>query len=144
MKAPVNTNISSTISIDLLILLLTVPSAIQQQDAYLVVVILLLYMLISLWFPLAQKADDAQRKHNIGFSIRYALLLIMVTSTTVLPTMINILERATTPIEPDGYSPTYIELSDSAMQTELALNYIANSKNPYVERYENTPLRFYQ
>lgn len=132
------------ITLDVLVLLIVTPAAIQGQDAFIIVFALLAYLLLGLWLPLAQNPNDSTKQNRFSFIFRYTIILILATSAVVSPTLLNIYERIVTPIEADGYSPAYLDLSDSAMQTELALDYLAEGKNPYVERYEETPLRFYQ
>ena len=132
------------VTVDLLVLLLVTPSYILGKDAYLSVVSLLLYLSLSLWMPLRENPQENGRKQRYGFIFRYALLLIIVTEAVVMPTVIRVIERAVTPIEADGYSPSYRSISDSAIHTEAALAFLDTGKNPYVERYDNTPLRFFQ
>lgn len=132
------------ITIDVLVLLLVTPAYILGKDAYLIVVSLLLYLGLTLWMPLSENPGENSRKQRYGFIFRYALLLIIVMDAVVMPTVIRVIERAVTPIEADGYSPAYRSISDSAIQTEAALAYLDAGQNPYVERYDNTPLRFFQ
>ena len=132
------------VSIDVLVLLLVAPAYIQEKDAYLVVIALLAYVLLSLWLPLALNQKESSRRNRLSFVFRYTLLLVIAVSVVVVPTLANVWERMVTPVEEDGFSPAYSTLSDSAMQTELALGYLDAGLNPYEERYEDTPLRFYQ
>jgi hypothetical protein len=134
------------LTLDTLALLILVPAHIIGQDDYLSVIALLAYLMIALWLPLPETAQIliSSFKYRISFILRYALILTLATSTVLLPTLRNVLERFTTPIEADGFSPAYSTLSDSALQTEVGLAYLASGTNPYEERYEDTPLRFYQ
>lgn len=137
---------STTATLDMLLLLVLMPAYIAGRDAYLVVVALLAYMLIALWQPLPASLlpETSRRRGRLAFAGRYALMLMMAVAVVVIPTLSHVLERAVTPVEADGFSPAYITLSDSALQTELALAYLLQGLNPYEERYEDTPLRFYQ
>lgn len=134
------------LTLDTLALLILVPAHILGKDDYLSVIALLIYLPIALWLPLPEtpQALNSHIKFRLSFTLRYALIMILAASTVLIPSLQNILERFTTPVEADGFSPAYSTLSDSALQTELALGYLANGANPYEERYENTPLRFYQ
>ncbi len=132
------------VTVDMLVLLFVTPTYIQGNDAYLIVVSLLLYLGLSLWLPLSYDPQENGRQQRIGFIFRYALLLIIVIDAVVMPTVIHVIERAVTPIEVDGYSPAYRSISDSAVQTEAALAFLDAGLNPYVERYDHTPLQFYQ
>lgn len=134
------------VTLDVLLLLLLVPAHVGGRDAYLAVVALLAYVLLALWLPLPATRQEitSTLRNRLAFSGRYGLLLVIATGVVIVPTVTNVLERATTPVEADGFSPAYRTLSDSAMQTELALAYLAGGLNPYEQRYEDTPLRFYQ
>jgi hypothetical protein len=132
------------VSLDVLLLLLSTPAYIKGQDAYLIVISLLAYILLGLWLPLENYGEQGNRQGRFSFVLRYALLLIIATAAVIIPTAQNIIIRTMTPVESDGFSPAYSTLSDSALQTELALGYLHEGRNPYAESYENTPLRFYQ
>lgn len=134
------------LTLDTLALLVLVAAHILGRDDYLSVIALLAYLMLALWLPLPETAQElsASFKYRISFILRYALILTISTSTVLLPTLGNVLERFITPIEADGFSPAYSTLSDSALQTEVGLAYLASGANPYEERYEDTPLRFYQ
>lgn len=134
------------LTLDILALLILVPAHILGRDDYLSVIALLTYLIIALWLPLPEIAQVLipSVKYRISFILRYALILTIATSAVLLPTLNNVLERFITPIEADGFSPAYSTLSDSALQTELGLANLASGANPYEERYEDTPLRFFQ
>ncbi len=132
------------LTLDVLIVLLLIPAHVVGQDAYILVVGLIAYLLLALWLPLPESRDVAAIKSRGSFLSRYALLLFIAAGAVVVPTLNNVKERARSPVQDDGFSATNINLSDSALQTELALDYLTRGKNPYVERYEDTPLRFYQ
>lgn len=134
------------LTLDTLALLILVPAHVLGKDDYLSVIALLIYLLIALWLPMPETAQalNSHVKFRASFILRYALILTVAASIVLLPTLQNILERFTTPVEADGFSPAYSTLSDSALQTELGLGYLARGANPYEERYEDTPLRFYQ
>ena len=141
---PKHTLDKNLISLDLLILLLVTPAYIKGQDAYIIFVSLLVYIFLSLWLPLTSNNDNGNLQNRLGFVLRYGFLLVIATAAVIIPTATNIIIRSVTPIEADGFSPAYSTLSDSALQTELALGYLNEGRNPYVESYENTPIRFYQ
>ncbi len=136
----------SALSIDVLIVLAIAPTHIGAQSGFLVVLALLLYLVISLAFPLPIHRSEITKSlgARLAFIGRYALILIMAASVVVVPTLTNILTRATTPTGSDGFNPADRELSDSAIQMELAVTFLAQGSNPYVEQYHDTPLRFFQ
>ena len=137
---------SKGLSLDVLLLLLLAPAHIVGRDAYIVVLALLVYLLLSFWHPLpSTKAEvESTKRNRLAYLSRYTLLLIVAAAAVIVPTVTNIIERASTPVEADGFSPVNITLSDSAMQTELAVSFLAEGSNPYEEQYDDTPLRFYQ
>jgi hypothetical protein len=132
------------VSLDTLIVLVVLVPHIVGKDAFLEVVMLLAYLLTSIFFPLPQATKPGNLKSRIGFVLRLTWLWVLVTTVVILPTVINVVERRNTPVGEGGFSPANITLSDSALQTELALAYLDTGLNPYVESYSETPLRFYQ
>jgi hypothetical protein len=134
------------ITLDLLVLLIIVPAHVDGRDAYIAVVALLAYLLLALWYPIPETRAELRqdRRGWLAFNGRYALILLIAVGVVFVPTLNNVLERAETQIQSDGYSPAYQTLSDSAMQTELAISYLADGLNPYEQSYSDTPLRFYQ
>ncbi len=132
------------VSVDLLLLLTLTPAYIAGNDAFVIVTALFLYLLISLRVPLPTRLENANWATRLGFFLRYALMLTIAVAAVILPAVEHVVNRAVTPVEEDGYSPAYANISDSAIQTESALSYLDAGKNPYVESYADTPLRFYQ
>jgi hypothetical protein len=135
------------ITIDvLLVLLLVSAQIIFNNDPYLMVTFLLIYVTFSIWRPLSngKLPGSYNWRDNLPFLFRYLLILLIASNAVIIPTLTNIYERMVTPVEEDGFSPTLANLSDSALQTELALNFLVEGLNPYQERYDNTPLRYYQ
>lgn len=106
------------------------------------VVAVLAYLFLAIWLPLG--VNHKGIRSRLAFMGRYALILIIAAEAVIVPTVNNIIERALTPIAADGFSPADVKLSDSGLQTELALTFLVDGLNPYGERYEETPLRFYQ
>lgn len=130
--------------LDVLILLVVLPAYIANSDAFLVVMALLAYLLIRITLPLPEAGASLTRKNRVGFVLCLACIWILITAIVILPTVTHVIERWQTPIAEDGFSWANATLSDSALQTELALAYLDNGRNPYVESYADTPLRFYQ
>ena len=113
------------VTADTIALLLLTPAAIRNQDAFLIVLALLFYLGLSVWLPLSDDPEENGRQQRYGFIFRYALLLMIAATAVVMPTVLHVIERNVTPVEADGYSPAYVAISDSAVQTEAALNYFA-------------------
>ncbi|MGB8646453.1 MAG: hypothetical protein WCF84_14540 [Anaerolineae bacterium] len=134
------------ISLDLLLLLVLIPAQSQLTDRpFLLVVPLLGTVLLELSQPLRNytKLTAGLDRNRISFLIRLGLLLLMIAGACLVPTLENITNRLVTPIEADGYSPALANVHDGALQLELALGYLQQGKNPYVEQYDQTPLKFY-
>lgn len=129
-------------SVDALLLLVMAPAIIDGRDAYLSAVAVIIYLCLTLFFPLP--IGNPQPSVRYGYILRLALILVVAVDSVVLPTLGNVVERAVTTPDDDGFSPAYAELSDSAMQIELALGFLSAGENPYEVRYDETPLRFYQ
>ena len=131
------------IPLDVLALLLLVP-AYEGEDVafFLLVVPLLFYVLLALWHPLTpyETLPEKFGKVRLVFLARFVLLLVMTTSAALLPTMTNIFGRMAA--DPDNVN-VYATMHDGAVQMEYGLDYLAAGKNPYIERYDNTPLQYY-
>jgi hypothetical protein len=73
---------------------------------------------------------------RVSFSFRLFVVLFVVMLATVLPTLWNIAQRRAE----GGGTRTH----DGLFQTEAAIEYILNGKNPYVETYWHTPMANWQ
>lgn len=132
--------------LDLLLLLVLIPAHMHLNGvSFLYVVPLLFYVLLEFWHPLSAYSSLPEKydKTRITFLIRLSLILIIATNAVLIPTVENIFERLTTDTDSSGFSETYRDIHDGAIQVEYALQYLNAGKNPYIENYEDTPLRFY-
>ncbi len=73
---------------------------------------------------------------RVCFSFRLFIILFVVMLAAVLPTLWNIAQRRA---EGGG-----THAHDGLFQTEAAIEYILNGKNPYVETYWHTPMANWQ
>lgn len=132
--------------LDILLLLVLVPAHIELKAvSFLMVISLFLYLFLEVWHPLTSHSNLPTDigKTRIFFLGRFFLLLVMVTGATVVPTVTNIYSRLSTEPDSPEYLQTYTNLHDGALQVELALDFLGNGQNPYVESYDDTPLEFY-
>lgn len=131
--------------LDVLILLALVPAQVHANGIpFLLVVPLFFYILLELWRPLgAGNSSASSKRTRLSFLTRLFLLLLMIFSAVVIPSLRGIFERFTAVYDQSGYSETYADIHDGAIQVEYALEFLDNGRNPYAETYENTPLIYY-
>ncbi len=132
--------------LDLLLLLIIVPAHMHLGGvSFLYVIPLLIYTLLEFWHPLSDHLALPEQFNRTRFTFlaRLALILIIAINAVLIPTVGNIFERLVAETDESGYSEVYAEIHDGAIQVEYALAYLNAGKNPYVETYEDTPLRFY-
>jgi hypothetical protein len=67
----------------------------------------------------------------------------MIAGTVIIPTVVDIMGRANSALDERGYSDALENVHDGAIQVESALVYLSQGKNPYVESYVDTPLKFF-
>lgn len=134
------------LSLDVLLLLVLVPAQVQiaKTKPFLLVVPLAVYLLLELWHPIGQYRIVAKsgRLHWV-FLARLMLLFVMIAGATIIPTLENIGWRLAVPADSNGYTPALEGIQDGALQVELALQYTSHGKNPYAERYDATPMKYY-
>jgi len=135
------------LSLDVLLLLLLVPAHMQMQEGerYLLAVPLLFYILLEFWHPLRPYSALPERygKARIAFLLRLLLLLVMITSASLVPIVWNIGLRLQADAGEADFLEAYYTIHDGAIQTEDALRYLEEGKNPYLEDYEDTLLFLY-
>ncbi len=132
--------------LDILFLLVVVPAHMELKGiSFLLVVPLFFYLLLEIWHPLTlyRSLPTQFGKTRIVFLCRFFLMLVIVTGAAIIPTFTNIYSRLA--VEPDSpdYLDAYANIHDGAVQVELALDFLKDGKNPYVERYDDTPLQYY-
>jgi len=140
------TTFQQYIPLDLIALLLLVPAHTQLAGIdFILGFALLLYIALALWQPLTGLAQLPERfgRARFSFLARLALLYLMIAAACIVPAVTRIVERATTPVDANGYSPAYGHMHDGALLMESALDYLTHGLNPYVERYDDTPIRFF-
>lgn len=135
------------LSLDVLVLLLLVPAHMQMQEAksYLLVIQLLVsmaYIGLDLWHPLSSYGSLPNRydRTRVTFLIRLVLILVMVTFACVVPTARYIFARLQADSGNADLLEAYSHIHDGAIQTEDALGYLRQGKNPYSESYEDSLL----
>jgi hypothetical protein len=132
--------------IDLLLLLALVPAYLWgfRQEMILMAYALAGYLGVAMWHPLSNYRDLPTRgRGKYVFLLQWMLLLIIITGAAIVPAFNNMLELWYAEIDSDGYTPAYREYHDGAIQIAEAVRFLDAGKNPYVETYENTPLRFF-
>lgn len=137
---------SSPVSLDVLLLLVLVPAHVGLDGKpYLLVVPFLIYVLLELWIPLAPYSSLPEKldKTRLSFLARLTLLLIIIAAATIVPTIEGIRSRYEITQQSPFSADAYRRVHDGAIQVEVALSYLQDGKNPYVENYENTPLRYF-
>ena len=139
---------SFIVSPDLLLLLGLIPTHMQLQSetaSFLLVLPFFFYIVLELGHSLIPYAALPENfgRTRLFFLLRLFLLLIIIAGATILPSLTNIYTRLVTPVDATGYSSAYANVHDGAVQMELALAFLNDGKNPYVESYQDTPLEYY-
>lgn len=127
--------------IDLLLLLVLIPAQIElfSQGDYFLVILLLLYMAFTIWRPLSDldQLPDRIGSGRILFLLRLMLLFLIILITPIAVTFQNIQSRLQADAGQGEMLEAYLQFHDGAYQVELALDYLANGENPYVNTYED-------
>jgi hypothetical protein len=99
----------------------------------LVVLLLAVYVVLGWLIPKMPDETDAPRtRERLAFSIRLASVLFILLIAALLPTGWNILQR-------HAQGPA-THAHDGLLQTEAAIRFLLEGKNPYTENYLNTPM----
>jgi len=134
------------VSLDVLLLFVLVPAQIARDGLdFLLVIPLFLYVLLEIWNPIStyRSLPDKLDKTRISFLIRFFLLLIMIAAATIVPAVQSIGDRYQLSQQEPVPAAAYQNTHDGAVQVEAALDFLSDGKNPYVERYDQTPIRHY-
>jgi hypothetical protein len=137
---------SVSVPLDVLLLLVLVPAQVHAQGiSFLLVIPLFFYILLELWHSpaLSNLSYQSSRQARLAFMARFFLLLLMISSAVIVPSFRGIFDRLAATYDESGYSETYANIHDGAIQVEYALEFLSNGRNPYEETYENTPLMYY-
>ena len=103
----------------------------------LTITLMAVYVLLNWLAPKMPDEMPAPRaRDRAAFSIRLFIVLFVLMLAAVPPTMWNIAQRHA---EGGG-----THANDGVFQTEMAMEYILEGKNPYVETYWNTPMADWQ
>ena len=135
-----------SVPLDVLLLLVLVPAQVHAHGiSFLLVIPLFFYILLELWHPLALRnlSYQSSRQDRLAFMARFFLLLLMVSSAVIVPSLRGIFGRLTATYDETGYSEAYANIHDGAIQVEYALEFLSSGRNPYEETYEDTPLVYY-
>ncbi|MEM7118500.1 MAG: glycosyltransferase 87 family protein [Chloroflexota bacterium] len=137
---------SLPLSLDTILLLVLVPAHMELNGvSFLLVIPLFFYVVLDLIHSLQQYEVLPKQFRNgrLFFLLRLFLMYLIIAAAVIVPTLANIGSRLTTPVDASGFSPAYADIHDGAIQMEAALDYWMAGKNPYVERYDETPLQYY-
>ncbi len=135
------------LSIDAILLLLLTPAHLflNPHSDYWVMIILFIYLAVEFVHPMGQFSHlpDNFDKNRALFLLRLVLLFSLMTLCVIVPIFQRISERQRADAGEADFVAAYSALNDGAYQTEIALVYLAQGKNPYQESYVNTLLRRY-
>jgi len=127
------------ISLDTLLLGVLIVSYLtfNQIVNALLVLAVLIYALVDLFLQSKPKSQGvgAERRAQLVYSVKFFLLLLIIGIAVIGQTVFYMATRASG--EPDEH------LHDGAFQTEVALRYLVNGRNPYTENYLGTGLERY-
>jgi hypothetical protein len=96
------------------------------------------YILADLVFPtnnINPSGESPSRREGSANFLKTLLIIWIIVIVAITPTIFNMISR------PKGQPDA--QLHDGAFQTEVALRYLANGKNPYAESYFGTGLEQY-
>ncbi|NKQ36415.1 MAG: DUF2029 domain-containing protein [Chloroflexi bacterium] len=136
------------VSLDLILLLLLVPAQMLgnfEGVSFILAVSLFLYILLEFWQPLSSYSAliNQSPKIRLAFFARFFLLLIIITAAVIIPSGQRIYTRLIIDAEKAENRVAYGDIHDGALQMEYALGYLRAGQNPYVARYEDTILQYY-
>jgi uncharacterized membrane protein len=96
-----------------------------------------LYLALDLLFPLVE-VPERDSTGRLAFLARLSLVTIIICVAALGPVTQNILLRLTAAPESDAYVIAYSKMHDGAIQTEQAISFLLQGKNPYAEDYDKT------
>jgi hypothetical protein len=99
----------------------------------LLVIATAIYVLLDVIFPDAEADVGSNNcRQRALFLLRLTIVFFVIMAATLLPTGLNILQRHAN--GPETYA------HDGLIQTEIAIEYLLEGKNPYTEDYTDTPM----
>ena len=120
------------IKLDTLLLLLLVSAHMWFNPASNVLVVICVAIYIALDFIFPQESEKSKLPARYLYMIRFSIVLFITLIAAILPAGLNIIQRQAT--SPENFA------HDGLIQTEIAIEYILEGKNPYTEDYVNTPM----
>jgi hypothetical protein len=122
-----------SVPLDLLLLIILAPAHLwfNPVSSALAVALLSIYALISLFSPrLADEHEEPRRRHRFLFLVRFGIVAFFVMMAVVAPTGLQIISRL-------EHGPS-TNAHDGMVQTEVAIQFLLDGKNPYREDYFGT------
>ena len=120
------------IKLDSLLLLVLVAGHMWFNPASNALVVICVAVYIALDFLFPEDPEQSTRKYRALFMSRFFIVLFIILYAAILPTGLNIIQRQAT--SPERFA------HDGLIQTEIAIEYILEGKNPYTEDYIDTPM----
>jgi hypothetical protein len=121
------------VPLDLLLLIVLAPAHLwfNPTSSALAVGLLVIYTLVSFLSPrLPDELDAPRRRHRFLFLLRIFVVLFFVLMAAILPAGIQIIAR----LEQGPATNAH----DGLLQTEIAMEFLLDGKNPYRENYFGT------
>lgn len=127
------------ISLDTLLLIVLILPHLRYSDITVGLLALAagLYLALDLLFPLVEVPERGSTG-RLAFLARLSLVTIIICVAALGPVTQNILLRLTAAPESDAYVIAYSKMHDGAIQTEQAISFLLQGKNPYAEDYDKT------
>lgn len=131
-----------SISLDTLLLILLLLPHLRYNDLIvaLLVISTAFYLALDIFVPATALADSpsARTRTKLVFMARLSLVTLIICVVALGPLMANIALRLTADPESDAYIIAYSRTQDGAIQTEEAIKFLLEGKNPYIEDYDKT------
>ena len=135
MKSETDAPGQFSIPLDVLLLLVLTMGHLwfNQVSSALIVTSLAIYVILALFSPkMSDEISEPSRLIRTLFSVRLFIVLFITFAAVALPTGYSISARR-------AQGPA-TNANDGMIQTEEAIKFLLNGKNPYTENYLNTPL----
>ena len=124
-----------TLKLDTFLLLILIAPHLwfNSVSTALIVIGVAIYVLLDvLYSEIEEEVEVKSCRQRLLFLIRLTIVFFVIAAATILPTGLNILLR-----HEDG-PETFAH--DGLIQTEIAITYLLEGKNPYSEDYTDTPM----
>jgi hypothetical protein len=125
----------SALPLDLLLLIVLAPAHLwfNPTSSALAVGLLVIYTLVSFLSPqLPDELEAPRRRHRFLFLLRFSVVLFFVLMAAILPAGLQIVAR----LEQGPATNAH----DGLLQTEIAMDFVLDGKNPYREDYFGTAM----